>query len=355
MSAGFGSDFSLGVEEEIFLVEPGDLALAPVAAEILPRIDAPDGLVAHEAFAAEIELRTPPLPNAAEAAEVLRSLRGAARAAGATLLACGIHPDAPHGEAEIVDAERYRGVEEAVRGLIRRTPEAALHVHVGMPDAETAIRVFNGLRRWLPLLAGLAAGSPFWFGADSGLASARSAVVRAYPGRGVPRAFRDAAEWEEAVAMSLLAGGIKDATHLWWDVRVQPRLGTVEVRELDVQPSLEDASALAALVQGLALLEAEPDRGPTPPTEAIGWSSFRAARDGVCGEILHGERLKPLPDVAREALGEVRPRLAERGAEAPLDGVERILAAGGGAAWQRAAHARGGMPGLLSELVRRTD
>jgi carboxylate-amine ligase len=350
----FTSDFTLGIEEELFLVDPAaGHALAPVAADVLARMEAPPGAAAHEAFAAEIELRSPPVRHASEAVAALGALRTAARAGGATLMGCGLHPAAEHGTAVLVDAERYRRVEADMRALIRRAPECALHVHVGMPDAETAIRTFNGLRRWLPLLAGLSAGSPFWFGEDSGLASARAAIVRAYPSRGVPRAFRDMDDWTRTVEASLVAGGLEDPTRLWWDVRVQPRLGTVEVRELDAQGSLDDATAIAALVHGLALLEAEGGTEP-PPTEAIAWSSFRATRDGVTAEILSGDRLAPLPEVARAAVAAARPRLAERGGEAALDGVERILATGGAAAWQRAAHARGGTAGLLAELVERT-
>ena len=101
----------------------------------------------------------------------------------------GLHPTATWGASDTVDKPRYHEVARSMRDLFGRTPEAALHVHVGMPDPETTIRVFNGLRRHLPLLIGLAANSPWWFGHDSGLASARWAVVRSYPGRGIPPAF----------------------------------------------------------------------------------------------------------------------------------------------------------------------
>ena len=350
----FGSEFTVGVEEELFLVDPQTHALAPLAADVLARIDAPRGAAVHEAFTSSVELRSPPVRHAAEAADALASLRSAARATGATLMACGLHPANEHGATELVDAERYRRVEQDMRSLIRRAPECALHVHVGMPSADIAIRTFNGLRAWLPLVAGLAAGSPFWFGADSGLASARAAIVRAYPGRGVPRAFADVEDWERTVEASLTAGGLDDVTRLWWDIRLQPRLGTLELREMDVQASLEDTGALAALVQGLALLEAEGGGTEPPPTEAIAWSMFRAARDGVEAAILHDGELKPLAQAARAAVSAVRPRLRELGSDAPLDGVERIVAAGGGATWQRAAHARGGMTGLRAELVERT-
>lgn len=352
---GRGPSFRVGVEEELLLVDPQRHALAPDAERLLPAIEAPRELVAHEAYAAELELRSPPARDAAEAAEALAGLRAAARAAGATLLGCGVHPAGAYGDAPLVDVERYRRCEREMRGLMRRTPECALHVHVGMPDPETAIRAYNGLRRHLPLLAGLAASSPFWFGADSGLASARSALVRSYPGRGVPRAFHDFSDYEESVATALAVGGIGDPSLLWWDVRPHARHGTVELRELDVQASLADTAALAALAHGLALHEADGGSGAAPGTEAIGWSSFRAARDGVRAELVHGDRIAPLAEVARDAVAVAASRLREHGADTgALDGVEPILREGGGAAWQRGLHTREGMPGLLARLVEKT-
>src|SRR5438270_2624453 len=120
------------------------------------------------------------------------------------------------------------------------------------------------------------------------MASARAGLVRSYPGRGVPRGFRDYADYAETVDTIVTTGGIDDYTHLWWDVRLHPKLGTVEVREMDAQSSLDDVAALAALVHSLARCEAGDHDGPAaPPPDALAWSSFRAARDGVDAEILH--------------------------------------------------------------------
>ena len=119
-----------------------------------------------------------------------------------------------------------------------RTPDCALHVHVGMPDPETAIRVCNGLREYLPLLEALAANSPFWHGRDSGFASARRILRRGFPRVDIPSAFRDFAEYEEVVQAAMAAAEIDDYTFLWWEVRPHPRFGTVEVRAMDSQSSL---------------------------------------------------------------------------------------------------------------------
>jgi carboxylate-amine ligase len=351
MEHSFGRAFTLGVEEELLLVDPATLALAPVAERVLANVrDHPRARLAHEAYAAELETRSPITSSASEAVAALRESRLAARAAGATLMGAGVHPTAELGDARLVDEERYRIVGKAMRGLLQRTPECALHVHVGMPDPETAIWAFNGMRRHLPLLVGLAANSPWWFGRDSGMASARAGLVRSYPGRGIPRAFRDWDDYCQTLDGIVSAGGIEDYTHLWWDVRPHPRLGTLEVREMDAQSSLDDVAAIAALVHALARHSAEQTAPPIVAPDAVAWSSFRAARDGLDAEILCGDHIVPLREAARETLNQVRD-LADDDA---LDGVERILREGNGAYRRRRAAELGGARRMLEELVAET-
>ena len=347
---GTGRPFTVGIEEELLLVDARTHALAPVAERVLPAMALPAQTAAHEAYAAEIELRSPPSRDAGEAARALRDVRAAARDAGAVLMGAGVHPAGQLGDAPLVHHERYARVDDQMRGLIRRTPECALHVHVGMPDAETAIRCFNGLRPYLPLLQGLSANSPWWFGADSGMASARAALVRAYPGRGIPRAFRDFEDYATTVAAAVDAGGLDDYTFLWWDVRPHPRLGTIEVREMDAQASVEDVAAIAALVHGLAMHAAE--RGPeaADPAEGLAWSSFRAARDGLDATLRVDGRILPLRDLGRQAVELARPHAGDA-----LEGIERILSDGGGAERQRRAFGRAGLDGMLADLVERTS
>jgi glutamate---cysteine ligase / carboxylate-amine ligase len=349
---GQGTPFTVGVEEEVLLVDPQTRALAPVSERVLPALDLPERAAGHEAYAAEVELRSPPSPGPLEAVELVRAGRRRVREVGGTPMAVGLHPAADFGDAPLVDLPRYRKVGDAMRGLIRRTPECALHIHVGMPDPETAIRVFNGMRSHLPLLAGLAAGTPFWFGRDSGFDSARATMIRAFPGRGIPPAFRDYEEYAEAVERSVRASGLDDRTLLWWDVRPHPRFGTIEVREMDVQPSLDDAAALATLVHALALEAADrPPRDSWPPEDVLAWSSFRAARDGLAAEILEGDGLRPLREVAVETVARVRPRARDVGAEDALDGIERIAREGNRADRQRATHRNGGIDAVLDELI----
>src|ERR1019366_9009065 len=217
----FGSErpFSVGGEEELFLVDPvtgaqtkpsargldglgpgggrggGRFPGGPVpgrqtnaSAAVQERLGPVDGTVESELHACQVELITDVCSSAGEAAVTLGGLRRAVIATGAGLLGSGAHPSAREGEAEITDKERYERIRDLLGDAVA-TPVSGLHIHIGMPDAETAIRAFNGMRHHLPLLQALAANSPFRHGRDTGLASAREVTVRGWPRSGVPRAM----------------------------------------------------------------------------------------------------------------------------------------------------------------------
>ena len=208
----------------------------------------------------------------------------------------------------------------------------------------------NGLREALPLLHGLGANSPFWFGDDSGMASSRAAVIRAYPGRGhpagaallgrVPRGARRA---------SRAGGGPTDHTMVWWDARPQPRLGTVELRELDVQTEPRVGRArIAALARAIVA-----PRGRRRRRRA--GAGAGAALVELPGRTRRPRRRDLLRRSVRAAArgGRASAGGAARRDDPELEGIERILREGNGADRQRAAYERGGMPGLLRYLAER--
>ena len=339
----WGRSYALGVEEELLLVDAETHLLDHRAPEILAAVDA----MKPDVYMALVESASPIVDDAQAGAEALGAVRAQAVAAGATLLGAGIHPAGPFGEAPHVPLERYREVGDQLRGLARRTPTCALHVHVGMPDADAALRAFNRLREHLPLLQALATNSPFWHGLDSGHQSARAQMFRAYPRADIPQAFASWDEYEASVASVVSHGDLEDYTFMWWDLRPHPKLGTVEVRAMDSQSSLRDVLALAGLVHALARRAAETFAGPSTPREALMESSFRAARDGLAATLWWDGELRPVPEIARSVA-------ASLGDGPGLDEVERMLREGNGAARQRAAYARGGMPALLAQLVAET-
>jgi glutamate---cysteine ligase / carboxylate-amine ligase len=352
---GASTPFSIGVEEELALVDER-LCLAAASERVLEEIEpAFRERVSTEIFATQIELKTGICDGAAEAAADLSRVREAVRATGARMLGAGLHPDDSEEEPALVEKPRYEPVQKDFASLLR-TPPCGLHVHVGMPDAETAVQVGNALRYHLPLLQAITANSPFRQGEDSGLASARTAVVRSYPRFEMPRAFRDYEDFRRVADQLIAAAGVDDYTYLWWDVRPHPRLGTVEVRAMDVQPTVEANAAVAALVQALAAKEIDQGmRAPELCREALEESYYQASRYGLEARLMVDDEIaEPALEVARRVLGEVRPYAAQLGGEGALDEIERILRDGNGADDQRRIHQAAGMDGLLAWLAERS-
>ncbi|ADB50699.1 carboxylate-amine ligase [Conexibacter woesei] len=350
---GEGDPFSLGVEEELFLVDPVTGEQINASTAVIDRLGPVDGRVERELHACQVELITDVCRTAGEAVGTLGGLRAAVVATGVGLLGAGTHPAAEEGDAEITDKVRYERIRELLGDAVA-TPVNGLHVHVGMPDAETAIRAFNGLRRHLPLLQALGANSPFRHSRDTGLASAREVTTRGWPRSGVPRAMRD---FEDFCAMSALlarAADVPDYTWFWWKLRPHPRLGTVEIRALDTQTSLEDLAALVALVHCLARHASELGADPAadPPGELLDEGVFRAARYGIDAQLPDAEgRLRPVRSLLDDVVEMVAPDARELGCEGELDGLHRLVERGGGAGRQRSLHAIGGMGTLLRETT----
>jgi carboxylate-amine ligase len=348
---GTGTPFTLGVEEELFLVDPLTGSQVNASSAVQARLGQVRGEVERELHACMVELITDVCTNAAEAVGTLDRLRRAVLETGAGLLGSGTHPSAREGEAEITDRERYERIRELLGDAVA-TPVAGLHIHVGMPDPETAVRAFNGLRRHLPLLQALAANSPFRHGRDTELASAREVTVRGWPRSGVPRAMEDFADFGRSSRLLARAADVPDYTWFWWKLRPHPRLGTVEVRALDAQSSLEDTAALVALTHCLARHEAESPPEPDPPGEVLEEGLFRAARYGVHAELPDFEgRLRPVAEVLEEALGLARPHARELGCTAELVRLGELISRGGGAGRQRGYYEINGMDGLLRNLT----
>lgn len=351
---GESTPLSLGIEEELLLVDERRRLVA-ASERVLDAVAGPSAKrVTSEIFADQIELKTGVCLGADEALAELREAREAIRDAGFGLLGSGLHPADEAEGANLVSKPRYEVVRKDLGDLLK-TPPCGLHVHVGMPDPETAVRIANAFRLYLPVLQALSANSPFRAGADSGHASARTQVVRSYPRFQVPRQFRDYEDFCQVADQLIAAAGVEDYTYIWWDVRPHPKLGTVEVRAIDVQTDAAGSVAFATLIQAIAAKELEDPTAPGLYRETLEESYFQAASHGLEAEILFdsGEP-EPAREVGRRVLDSVRPCARELGSEAALEEIERILREGNGADDQRRVHREAGMDGLLSYLAERT-
>ena len=225
------------------------------------------------------------------------------RPLGLSCASAATHPFTVWQETVVSTGPRYELVYGSMRELARREPTFALHVHVGVDDPEDAIRLTNRMRAHLPLLLALSVNSPFWQGRDTGLGSARTPLFQAFPRVGIPRVFEDYADWVEAVDLLIRCDAFPEPTFLWWDVRPQPRFGTVEVRILDAQTTVAETAALVALVQSMARLEVQEgyvSERLVRTQEALDENRFIAARDGMEGTLIDPDRECRVP--AREQL-----------------------------------------------------
>ena len=251
MSFGSSAPGSLGVEEELFLVDALTLEPVPLAAEVVagsaPRLK-------PELFACIAEITTAVCADADEVLDELGRLRAevAARAAerGATILAVGTHPTARGADQPVADDPLYQEIAKELGPVLSRQFVCGLHVHVSVPDEETCLRALEGVLRSLPDVLALSANSPFVDGADSGLRSARADALLALPTGGAPPVFRTWADWVARTA------GV-DYRRLHWDVRPHPDYGTLEVRIADQQTEVRRSAALAGMIQQLVLSAAE--------------------------------------------------------------------------------------------------
>ena len=353
--------YTLGVEEEVMLLDPATWSLAQASDEVLAQLSGKlSRHISPETHAAVVEVVTGIHSRVDEAVAELYSLRRRLalelHPMGLAVGSAGTHPLAGREETELSGASRYRALGESLRELARREPTMALHVHVGVPAAEDAVRLLNGLRRNIPLLLALSANSPFWRGRDSGFASARTLIFQAFPRTGPPGIFAGYADYVEAVDPLIASGAIPDPSFLWWDVRLQPALGTVEVRVMDSQSTVGEVAALVALVQSLSRLELE-EESPhvTPSAEVLAENRFLAARDGMNARLIDSTAgcLIPAGEMLEALLERCRPHARALGCAAALELVPRLATVTGAERQRAFAAPDGRLDRLVASLAER--
>ena len=334
-----GRDFTVAVEEEFALLDPGTLELTNRFEELKAAADATDfgEHVVGELIASEVEIKTGRCESFGEAAALMgtrrEQLAPLAEGLGIELGATGTHPWSRWQDQRIIDTPHYRRNDEILRYVVWKNNTFGIHVHVGIRGAERAVRVCDGLRALLPELLALSASSPFTEGVNTGLHSARTQVfTRFFPRCGVPDAYGSWAEFERYVRFLYETGSIDEHTQLWWSVRPHFSFPTVEIRICDAQPDLGEARSLAALAYAVtARIARALDDGeevPTPPNRLIEENLWRAIRHGLSGELidLRSGRVRPARAALEELIEWTLPVAAEIGAE-PYLGVPAANAA----------------------------
>ena len=342
---GTSDPYTLGVEEEYMLLDAEtfdlvqhiDTVLAAVTGhELEPRINA-------ELMQSVLEVATPVCHTPADVAAQLRLLRSyvgdVAREKGMRVGSAGTHPFSLFERQRITAKDRYRALVDQMQYIARRELIFGLHVHVAVDDPEKAIQVVNALIGHLAELVALSASSPFWRGEATGLHSSRHMVFAAFPRSGPPPRFLNYADYAEVIGQLERTGCIADYTHIWWDIRLHPRLGTIEIRICDAVTQLDDVIAITAFCQALVKHYSERyDAGEEVPsfhrilTTENKWLAARYGLEAPVMDLVTGRRNRvPVAQVIRRSLKLAQPHARELGSEAELAGIEEILRRGNGA------------------------
>ena len=347
---GGGSGYSLGVEEELHIVDATTGELVPKIEDVMARL--PKELaefVSYELFQSVLEIKTPPCATAADAERHLRELRGRvgswAAACGASLASAGTHPFSRYRDQKVTEQERYVKVIETLRWVAEREVIFGQHVHVAVPDGERAIEAHNRLSEQAPLLLALSANSPFWQDFDTGFESCRVKIFETFPRAGLPPAFPNWESFENYVDLMVRSGAMDDYTYCWWDVRPHPNIGTIELRILDSQTNLKYTTALTALTQCVVAhaLEASEPRGPYN-RDLAEENRWRASRHGMDAAFYDAgaDTTVPARDVARNLVERLKPQAQDLGCKAELEGVLDIVEGGTGSQRQREVYENSG-------------
>lgn len=340
------SEFTVGIEEELLLLDPVTLELVPRAAELLALAEG-DERFKFELPASQIEIVLGPCASAREAARRLMLARRelAELASRRVLMAgAGVSPLGA-GSGDLVELPRYERTAREYAPVINWQQVCALQVHVAVPGADRALAVYNQARPYLPWLAALAANGAFYQGRDSGLASVRPLISGLLPRQGIPPALDSWERYAAGLAWGASSGAVHEPGAWWWELRPHPAFGTLEFRVPDSQATVADAAALAAVIQALVVWLARRhdagDAAASPESWRLEQNRWSACRHGVEGDMVDphsGTRsstrecleqlVRTLAEIATELDGEAALSRAREMIHANGAVAQRVAAAG---------------------------
>jgi carboxylate-amine ligase len=367
----FGGDpYTLGVEEEYQLLDGRTFDLVQHVETMLAAVTGHEleTRVNSELMQSVLEISTPVCHTAGDVMGWLTTLRryvaDIAEGNGFRVGSAGTHPFSLFERQRITAKDRYRALIDQLQYVARRELIFGMHVHVAVDDPEKAIQVVNGLLPQLAPLLGLSASSPFWRGEPTGLASSRQMVFSAFPRSGPPPRFRDYTDYADVVGQLERSGCIADYTHIWWDIRPHPRLGTIEIRICDAVTRVEDAVAIAAYCQALVKqLSERYDAGEEIPsyhrilTSENKWLAARYGLEAPVMDLATGRRNRvPVARLIRRTVSDLMPHARELGSERELEGVLEILSRGNSADRQlRVYNANRDIVEVAREIAKATE
>jgi len=343
--------YTLGIEEEFAIIDPETRELRSHIHEILE-----DGKVTlkeqikPEMHQSVVELGTEICQSVVDAREHVIGLRTKlatlAGRSGLKIASVGTHPFSHWHDQLITEGERYQEIVKDMQLLARANLIFGLHVHVGIPDRDSAIQVMNQVRYFLPHIYALSVNSPFWVGRNTGLKGYRLKVFERFPRTGIPDAFESLSEYEDYCKLLVKTGCIDNPKKIWWDIRLHPFFDTLEVRVCDAQSRVDDTLAIAALIQAVVSKLFKLLRHNTTfrvyRRRLLDENRWRATRYGIDGKLIDfGQETEvEARTLIEELLAFVASEVDELGTQHEMAHIERIMREGTGADRQLACWER---------------
>lgn len=359
---------SIGIEEEYQIVNPESGQLQPKITQLIEKAASETGReLKAELHQSMVELGTPVCDTITQAHEELaaqrRFIRDLARSEGVEIVAASTHPFSSWGEQQVTPYPRYQTILDEHQVLARRMIIFGMHVHIGIEDRNLAIDTMNVCRYMLPHILALSTSSPFWGGRKTGFKSFRAVLFRDFPRSGIPNIYNTYADYDALVQTLVNAGRIADASRIWWDVRPHHQYPTLEFRLCDICPRIEEAVAIAALFQAVALwlwqLRRRNITFRVYPRELIEENRWRAARYGLDGKIIDfGKGIElPTRELIQELLDLVAEAVDELGTASYMQTVRNILKQGTSADRQIAIYdqTKGDLKAVVDHLISETQ
>ena len=307
---------TIGVEAELFTINKNSFDLCPGAPLILKEF--PESAhVKEELLECIIEVNTDICDNISEVRTDLTSriseVQQIAEKQNMALISMGTHPFARWKDQTITQSGRYINFLERMQWPVRRLIISGLHVHIGVESGEKAIAITNGMTRYIPLLIGLSANSPYFGSELTGLASTRTKIFEGLPTAGLPPFLKNYSEFQKFMRTLQKANSIQSIREVWWDIRPHPGFGTVEIRVCDAVPSVDEMVNLAALIQclvvGLSNFYDDGAQLPILDPWVIKENKWRATRYGIDADIIvdEGGSLQSLKGAILETIDKILP------------------------------------------------
>ena len=358
--------FTLGIEEEFAIVAPETRELRSHIQEILEggKVTLKEQ-IKPEMHQSVVELGTEICQSIADARHHvidLRSKLGAlAGASGLKIASAGTHPFSHWHDQLITEGERYETIVKDMGLLARANLIFGLHVHVGIPDRESAIHVMNQARYFLPHIYALSVNSPFWVGRNTGLKGYRLKVFERFPRTGIPDSFESLSEYDDYCKLLVKTGCIDNPKKIWWDIRLHPFFDTLEVRVCDAQSRVDDTLAITALIQAVIVKLYKLFRRNTTfrvyRRRLLDENRWRASRYGIDGKLIDFGREAEVEtrSLLTELLEFVSTEVDELGSNREMAHIERIMREGTGADRQLAVWEKtNSMHAVVDQIVHET-